>query len=113
MITITVDPQSSAILLQAPLIPVFGCPPTSMSTSTPPLTQNPTHCDQALAPEDNSYSPAEETGHHSIGAPLKVPSTDAGGDLLAPSPWATYKKRLPWKVAGHGNLLKPTLSKSC
>ncbi|KAJ5851852.1 uncharacterized protein N7529_011237 [Penicillium soppii] len=60
MITITVDPQSSAILLQTPLIPVFGCPPTSMSKSTPPLTQNPTHHDQALAPEDSSYSPAEQ-----------------------------------------------------
>jgi hypothetical protein len=41
MITITVDPQSSAILFQTPLIPVFGCSPTSMSTSTPPLTRNP------------------------------------------------------------------------
>ncbi|KAJ5335471.1 hypothetical protein N7452_007874 [Penicillium brevicompactum] len=66
----------------------------------------PTNAQQILAPQDDTYSPVEEPGHHNVGVPFTIPQTIAGAGQTDPGEWAKLVKTLPWKVAQTAKLLK-------
>ncbi|KAJ5800793.1 uncharacterized protein N7518_002861 [Penicillium psychrosexuale] len=49
---------------------------------------------------------AEEPGHHTVGAPLRILAGQAGDADIAPDAWARFATMIPWQVARNGRHIK-------